>query len=176
VVALGLASLGALAAGCGGGGSSPGVASLGSTTTTTSPSTVIAPKGTSGTPTQQLRYVKCLQSHGVPGFPDPGPDTAAVQAAMAKIDFRSPQFQRAMHTCEKYIPQGAPLSPAEATKVQARALKFAKCMRAHGETDWPDPAANGSYVIQQTGAAAQAPVYRKAAKACDPLLSATAKP
>src|ERR1700723_3756080 len=84
-VCSGVALMSVLAAGCGG-GSSPGVASLGSTTTTTTPAAVIAPKGTSGSPSQELQYVKCLQTHGEPNFPDPGPNALA---EMKAIDLNS---------------------------------------------------------------------------------------
>ena len=157
-----------LVAGCGG-GSSPGVASLGSTATTR-PNTAFTPKGNSGSQSVQLRYVQCLQTHGFPNFPEPGPDTPAVMQAMKQIDLNSPQFQKAMHSCQKLLPKSVTSPPPESPKVQAEALKFTDCMRAHGETNWPEPLPGGGYVPYATGAAANSPVYQKAAKACDPLL------
>jgi hypothetical protein len=163
----GVALMSVLLAGCGG-GSSPSVASLGSTATT-SPNTAYTPKGNSGSSSQQLQYVQCLQTHGFPNFPEPGPNTPAVEQAMSQIDLNSPQFQKAMKTCEKLLPKNVTSPPAASPKVQAEALKFTNCMRAHGMTDWPDPLPGG-LVMVPTGAAAKSLVYQNAAKACDRLL------
>lgn len=161
-----LALTSVLAAGCGG-AAGPGVASLGPTSTTTRSIASGTPSGNSGSPTVQLRYVECIQVHGVPDFPDPGP--GAVEA-MRKIDLSSPQFGAAMRACRKLLPKEEPVAPGEAAKVQAEALKFATCMRAHGMTHWPDPQPGGGYMVALAGAAANSPVYRRASKACHPLL------
>jgi hypothetical protein len=93
----GVVSVGLLVSGCGGGGSSSGVASLGSTSTT-SPSAAYVPKGNSGSPATQLKYVQCIQAHGVPNFPEPGPSALA---EMKKIDLNSPQFQSAYRAARR---------------------------------------------------------------------------
>jgi hypothetical protein len=161
----GVALMSVLIAGCGG-GSSPGVVSLGSTATT-SPNTAFTPKGNSGSPSVQLRYEQCMQTHGVPNFPESGPNAVA---EMKQIDLNSPKFLLAMKTCEKLLPKDVISPPAESPKVQAEALKFTNCMRSHGMTNWPEPLPGGDYVAAATGASANSPVYQRAAKACDPLL------
>ena len=87
-LALALGGIGLLAAACGSGSASPNVASLGSTTTTTA--NAAAPVGNSGSTSQQLKYSVCMQTHGVPNFPDPG---AGAVAAMQKIDYGAPQYR-----------------------------------------------------------------------------------
>lgn len=53
--------------------------------------------------------------------------------------------------------------------MQAEALRFARCMQTHGMPEWPDPM-SGGYMVAPVGAAANAPAYLKAAKACGGLL------
>lgn len=161
-----LVAIGFVAAGCGG-GPAPGVASLGSTTTTTATGGA-APKGSSGTVSQRLQYAKCMQTHGVPQFPEPGGSVDSF-AAMQKLDPNSPQFQRAVKSCQALLPQTTPASPAEREKVEAEALKFAHCMQSHGMPNWPDPTSQG-YMVAPVGAAAQSPAYLRAAKACKDLV------
>jgi hypothetical protein len=46
-----------------------------------------------------LREAQCMQTHGVPGFPEPGAPKSAVRRALAGINPQSPQFQAAARTC-----------------------------------------------------------------------------
>jgi hypothetical protein len=155
-----------LAAACGEGPASPGVASIGSTTKTTA--TGAAPAGYSGTSMSvQLQYAKCMQTHGVPSFPDPG---AGAVAAMRKVNFGVPQFQVAEKACRADLPDGGatpstPLPP----KVLAEALKFTQCMRRHGVPNWPDPTST-YYVAPPSDSSVNSPTEVKAAKACEGLL------
>ena len=66
-------------AACGGGTPKGGVASLGTTTTTVAPAGSSASAGPSsnGDP---LRYSRCMRSHGVPNFPDPGASDTVIRA------------------------------------------------------------------------------------------------
>jgi len=166
VVPIVLVATGFLVAGCGG-GSSPGVVSLGSTTTTIATGGA-APRGSSGTVSQHLQYAKCMQTHGVPQFPEPGGNVDSF-AAMQKLDPNSPQFQKAEKSCQGLLPKTTPASPAEREKVEAEALKFAHCMQTHGMPSWPDPTSRG-YMVAPVGAAAQSQSYLRAAKACKDLL------
>src|ERR1700722_19092172 len=63
-----LLGVGVLAAACGGGPSSPGVASLGKATATTGAKT--APSG-SNAGDVALSYVGCMRTHGEPNMPEP---------------------------------------------------------------------------------------------------------
>jgi hypothetical protein len=97
----------------------------------------------SETPTQILHeLVVCARTHGDPTLPDPTIDSnghvsfppgtaepsAATKAACLSIYNRLPASMRG---------GGAPDIQME--------IKFARCMRQHGLTDWPDPQADGSF-------------------------------
>lgn len=164
---LGVLSLGVLASACGG-GSSPGVASIGPSTKTTLV-TGAKPKGNSGNPTQQLNYVTCLHSHGYPGFPEPGASSKVVSKALAQINLRSPQFHKAMHTCDKYLPKSFVTPTHETPQLQAALLKFTACMRSHGMPSWPDPLPGG-VIPYPSGSEANSPTFKAAFNTCLPLI------
>jgi hypothetical protein len=125
-------STGLLASACGG-GTTPGVASLGSTTTTTA----ATGQGTSGSGTKQhlaLQFAKCMRSHGVRNFPEGnGPIKIGPSSG---IDPNSPTFRTAQKDCRSLLPKP---SPAQVRQAEQNALKFSKCMRAHGVPNFPDP-------------------------------------
>ncbi len=78
--------------------------------------------------------VHCMQTHGVPDFPEPN---AQGWAPAAGINTNSPSFQAASDHC---LPNsGAQPTPAENPQVLAQALRFSRCMRSHGIADFPDP-------------------------------------
>jgi hypothetical protein len=172
-------------AGCGGGGSNAGVASLtgsgGKATTTTTVSKASAQK-------LWNEWAACMRQHGVQmadpvlnndGLPsgginlssNGGPKAAAVQASEAC----QPQMNAAVKASGK---SPGSTSPAD----QAKAQKFSKCMRAHGVPDFPDPqtSANGGAIKIQGSSGggsappgdlnADSPAFQKAQKACRSLL------
>ena len=89
--------------------------------------------------------------------------------ANSGIDPQSPQFQAAQKACRKYFP--APdLSKAEIAQREAQALEFAKCMRANGVPDFPDPqfAANGAELVKPVaGVDPNSPTYQAATNKCN---------
>ncbi|MBO2446031.1 hypothetical protein J4573_02945 [Actinomadura barringtoniae] len=118
----------ALAA-CGG---SDGSSSSGSTA-------AAAGGGTAGKGTDRyVKFAQCMRQNGVPDWPDPI-DGDKFLMPKGKIDPKSPSFKNASAKCESVRPPEwkAPskLDPA----VQAQALKYAKCMRQNGVSDFPDP-------------------------------------
>jgi hypothetical protein len=160
----------ALAA-CGGGRPSASqVAHLGPSSTTR-PSTFGPPSA--------LAYAKCMRANGVPNFPSPDAQgQTVVPGGQGGVpDPASPLFQHAAGVCQKYRPQGGLSSPAQETKMVAQALKFAKCMRAHGLPNFPDPdvgpAGPGFYIRlggPGSGVDPQSPRFQAAQGACQKLL------
>jgi hypothetical protein len=149
-----------LAAGCSS-SSGPGVASAG-------PSSQAAASSTSSTSSTQkpstLAYAQCMLSHGVKNFPEPN-SQGQLQITNGQMpDFNSPQVQAAMQACRTLNPASVAISPAEQAKHQAALVKYAKCMRAHGVPDFPDPAANGTFDVG--GINPDSPQIQKADKAC----------
>jgi hypothetical protein len=63
-----------------------------------------------------------------------------------------------------------PPNPADQAKHYQQALKFSKCMRAHGVTDFPDPSAGGGIQISGNGQGGDlnpsSPTFSAAQNAC----------
>ncbi|HTW06468.1 MAG TPA: hypothetical protein VME46_03105 [Acidimicrobiales bacterium] len=171
-----LAALGFFMASCGGSPAHNGVAGLGQAETATTRSSAPAGSGSPGqsgpTEVQLLEYAKCIRSHGVSDFPDPAPVAGGGYAFRVQPDANprspTPQFQAAENACEKDVPPSlAKLTPAQ---MMANALKYAVCMRAHGEPDFPDPNGQGMIKINPTGAMSpSSPEFQRAEKACQNL-------
>jgi hypothetical protein len=119
-----------------------------------------------------VKFAQCMRAHGVSGFPDPGgsgPQETPVSSA--------PAFVEAQKACG-----GGPGGPGlpRATEAQkAQAIAFAKCMRANGVPEWPDPvygppsnptttvlAIHGMAFVFPPGLSLQSPALRRAASTC----------
>jgi len=59
---------------------------------------------------QAMAYSHCMQSHGVPNFPDPKVNGGVVTMQMGNsgIDSNSPQFQTAQTACQSVLSSGLP--------------------------------------------------------------------
>jgi hypothetical protein len=167
--AVSVAAVALLAAGCGGGGGSPGVASVASTTTATA-------SEQNGTTAQSplVAFANCMRSSGVPNFPDP----QRVGGAGLKLTIHqgdaSPQFQAAMRTCHHLLPSGGSGSAETAQQTRTRiadGLSFARCMRGHGVSRFPDPTAQGQLtveMVQAQGIDVHSPAVLQAVQVCLP--------
>jgi hypothetical protein len=136
----------------------PIAAGCGSNNPTTSTGTA---SGTaSGNPdvTAAYAYARCMRSHGVPNFPDPhvsiSGNHGSIGFAVNPSETGAPKFNSAQKTCSKILP--APSSGD--IKSQQRAheqnfLAFARCVRAKGIRDFPDPNAQGQLPLPSIVAA-----------------------
>ena len=200
VMVVALMAVGAIVAGCGGGGSSPGVANVtGSRTSTSGTHSSSSAGGDGGTalggggaaaapgahsnfairtanPQEALRFSQCMRANGVPNFPDPN-GQGVIQGS--GIDPSSPQFATAQKACAKYMGAGKPPSAAQTAQAEAAALAFSKCMRSHGEPDFPDPQfGSGGAIrisIRANGPGAgdlepTSPIFQKAQRSCQSLI------
>lgn len=133
----------ALAA-CGGPGR-PATASSGK------PATASSGSNSSGQ-TPGLAYSKCMRSHKVPNFPDPNVDSgyqvqvsgyhiSVTIGSIPGINVQSPAFLAANLACQMLLPGGAqaPGQTHPTAAAMAKARAWAKCMRAHGVPNFPDP-------------------------------------
>jgi hypothetical protein len=164
--AIAIASLALLAAGCGGSGKSP-------TSGSTSGSTL------SQNPVQAaFKYSACMRNHGVTNFPDPqvvnhnGEHGVRIQAVGPKS---SPQFEAATKACQGILPAPSGNGSQETAQQKrirlADALSFARCMRSHGVTSFPDPTAQGDLsieMVQAQGIDVHSPAVLKVVQACLP--------
>ena len=174
-----LLGVGLLAAACGG-GSAPGIASVGSTTTTAEVQPSPAASNGANAPAayrSALDYVNCMRSHGVADMPDPEANgTLNVKfatggkdggPATSGIDRNSPQYISADKTCRPLLPNGGQPTPAQTEQALAKALKFAQCMRSHGVSNYPDPNPKSPGVVHLLGLDPSSPQFQAAAKVCE---------
>ncbi len=140
-LAAGLVGLSFVASGCGG-TSHRDVAQLSATTTrNSSPST-----GTPGSTAEDaaLAFSRCMRSHGVANFPDPGPqgDFPPFHATVPK------QAAAAANQACKHLPArgGSTGTPQQRRQKLAFALQVARCLRVHGYPDFPDPTDSGQRI------------------------------
>jgi hypothetical protein len=86
---------------------------------------------------KELKFAKCMRDNGV-DMPDPQPGTGrGAEAAQAA----NPAFEKAYEKCRALLPNGG--QPAALTaEERASQMKFAKCMRDNGVSEYPDPPAD----------------------------------
>jgi hypothetical protein len=173
-----LASVGLLAAACGGGSQDPRAVRVASTTAITTTTVAPSDSSRSGSPgeasqSEQLQFAQCMRSHGVPNYPDPSPTGGTLNAiSAAGINSQSPSFQSAVQACQKYNP-AANRTPAESAAENAEGLEISQCMRSHGVPNFPDPRTGplGEQVINMLGLGIDpsSPTYQAASAACQKL-------
>jgi len=157
-IAVGLLAAGLLAAACGG-SSGPGVANAGPTSS--------ASPGASGHGSL-LAYSRCMRSHGITKFPDPDShgDLGLNAGPGSGIDPNSPQYKAADRACKHLMP--AP-NAGQAAQDRPALLRYARCMRAHGIPDFPDPEPGGGLSIKASRGSdldPNNPIYKAADRAC----------
>jgi hypothetical protein len=172
--------------GCGG-SSSPGVAHV-SSTESAAPARSEAggstPESRASDERAGLAFAKCMRANGVPDFPDPSAGGGFFLHAGAGVDPSSPAFKAAQGKCHRLLPGGGPPATTNPSpQTLAKMVKIARCMRAHGVYDFPDPRTSvpsdpfgsGSGVISDIEGVIlvfpstideQSPAFTRAAAAC----------
>jgi hypothetical protein len=125
---------------------------------------------------QFVAFSVCMRSHGVPNFPDPGPNGLQITPSSG-VNPRSPGFQAAQQACQKLLPGGGPghASPRNGQRL----LALSQCMRRRGVTSFPDPTIfhggmpSGRAIVIDgyefnlgAGLDPQSPTFQQAMKAC----------
>jgi hypothetical protein len=108
------------------------------------------------------RFVECVRAHGVPGFPDGSIDSHGV----VSFPNSAPRIpDSAASACRAFFNQLPPQptsSPPVPQPLFQKLLSFARCMRSHGVTDWPDPAPSGTFFLDpRLIAAGKRGIYRQ---------------
>jgi hypothetical protein len=149
--------VGVLVAGCGGGGSNSGVANV------STPSTSSSHSSSSSTYDQALAYANCVRTHGVALWPDPDASGRFDKSKLSprQLGVSSSKAGVAAPACRTLLPT---YSVTQQSQVLAQALRFSRCMRTHGSTNFPDPESNGAIRIPH--AMENSPVYLAALHFC----------
>lgn len=128
-----LATVGLVLGACGGSG--PGVAALGSTTSTTGASSVSGQA-------QLDMFGACMRSHGLPEFPNPIKNGNTVTLSRPN----SPLYPRAEAACRELLPGSLGSFGTITSADEADYLKAVSCMHAYGFPQMPDPTFSGGTV------------------------------
>ena len=126
--------------------------------------------GASTAYTQALAYAQCMRAHGVPSYPDPnskGQFYIANGASDPTANVSTTVLNAAAQACQKLLPATMvkPPNGQGSTSNQTAELKWAACMRSHGEPNFPDPASDGSFTLP-SGMNAESAQFQAALKAC----------
>jgi hypothetical protein len=152
-----------VAAACGSGGGSPQVATVASTTTT-------ATTTSQNDLSTMVAFSQCMRSHGVPNFPDP----QHFAGGNVKLTIHNLQpSPAALNACGHLLPtNGGPSQTAQQQRRQlADELSFARCMRGHGVSRFPDPTAQGQLtvaMVEAQGIDVHSPAVLRVVQACLP--------
>ena len=155
------ASLVLLAAACSHSPSSAG-SSIGSGGATTAGGT---------TSSQLLAFVRCVRSHGVANYPDPTSSGKLPTATPQQLS--SSKVQAAENACQHLLPNGDG-GPTQGQVQQYRnsLLPYARCMRSHGVSNFPDPDSRGHLDVGAgTDVPVNTPQFQRAFAACKRTLS-----
>jgi hypothetical protein len=154
---------------CGGSPASPGVANLGTSLAT--------PTSSSSGHGSVLAYSQCMRTHGISDFPDPDSNGSISLNAEAGSDLSpsNPQFQAANNACKSLKPA---VQQQQRQEVATAALNYAKCMRQHGVSDYPDPRPDGSLEVGESPGSDLDPAnpqFQRANSACKQFLQNVGK-
>jgi hypothetical protein len=125
---------------------------------------------------------RCMRAHGISNFPDPrkGPDgseglsiseSAPGNGTLTVFGttFSGPAFAAAQKACGMFLGGGPGHRGGVSAHDKTQALALAKCMRAHGVPNFPDPTfpASGGIVRRvPAGGSAVSPAFQRAQAAC----------
>jgi len=129
--ALALGAAGLALAACGGGHDSA------TATRTTNQQTLVVLR----------QLARCVRANGLPGFPDPIVRNDGVPAFPDSAPRVPPAAQQACRTIAARIPPDYTATTAVSSSDYQKLLRLARCIRAHGVSDWPDPNPLGQFPI-----------------------------
>jgi hypothetical protein len=104
-----------------------------------------------------VAYSACMRSHGVPNFPDPGSSGQIPKGSAQQLGVSTSQYEAAQRACQHLIPgTGSTAEQQQETQCaiaddcsqavvqqwMSGLLTLARCLRSHGEPNWPDPVIN----------------------------------
>ena len=129
------------------------------------------------------KFSTCMRSHGVSSFPDPstgqsGGNSFGIDGynfnLPAGLNTQSPAYESADKTCQGMISsgQGGPArNPAITARFKRAALTHARCMRAHGVPNFPDPifSSTGGGISVRSGSPGmnpRSPAFQQAQRTC----------
>jgi len=141
---------------------------------------------TSGAATSSaVGFSRCMRSRGVPNYPDQTSSGALPKTSPGQLGVSNSQFQSAQAACQHLLPDNTSSQQtrqcmltgncpqALVQQILTAERKFARCMRAHGVPDWPDPSIDSEgrpvFLVSRAGVDAHAPPIRAKSDVCERL-------
>jgi hypothetical protein len=109
-----------------------------------------------------------MRSNGVTNYPDPNGSGELVKEPAQQLRVSSSQFQSAQSACQHFLPNGGQTHALYVQQLRARTMRLARCMRALGVTNFPDPGSDGHFPDAQLHALENrnSPQFQAANNAC----------
>jgi len=116
-------------------------------------------------PDAPLKFAQCMRAHGISWFPDPNSGKTSIMIPKGQDHTK---FEAAQEACKQYMPSGGEMHKPSAEELET-ARNMAKCMRANGIPNFPDPNPDGGISIdpKKLGTGPGDPLWKKAEKACE---------
>ncbi len=122
--------------------------------------------------TAAITFSRCMRSHGIPAYPDPGSGGLLPKKTPQQLGVADTVFQAAQGACIHLVPNGGRPTSAQVQQYRGVMLNYARCIRAHGVSNMPDPDSRGHLDIGPgSGVDVNSPRFAAAYQACKSDLS-----
>ena len=130
------------------------------------------------TNSKQLAFSHCMRSHGLSNYPDPT-SSGLPKVGPQQLGITSSKFQTAQTACQHLLPTSGQSSQAQDQRTMNAMLNFARCVRSHGVSNWPDPLAESDpgqagtpgFPRNMPGVNQNSPQVKSAMAACQHLMA-----
>jgi hypothetical protein len=140
-----------------GGSAGTHAAQLGSSSTSPTPSTQVS---------GALAFAHCMRTHGVPRFPDPDGQGNFPPLNQDALGVSKQTSLAANQACKGLMRGGGgPATPQQREQKVVFGLEVARCLRAHGFPNFPDP--GGSSQALPPGIDPSSPRFQSTETACE---------
>jgi len=117
-------------------------------------------------------FARCMRAHGVPAYPDPSATGLLPKQTLQQLGVSSSAFEAAERACIHLVPNGGRPTAAQAAVYRTVMLRYARCIRAHGVANMPDPDGRGHLDIGPgSGVDVNSPRFEAAYQVCKKDLS-----
>lgn len=133
------------------------------------------------TPRSAIAFARCMRSHHIQNWPDPEPNGQfdKTKVTLQKLGVLQSQLQAAQKACQHLLPSSSQSPQSQDRQMMAAMLNFARCVRAHGVQNWPDPLAESDpgepgtpgFPRNMPGVNQNAPKVKHAMKTCQHLMA-----
>jgi len=129
---------------------------------------------TSGTEEAMLEFATCMRDNGVPKFPDPVAQPDGSFSFPRPRDVPSRAIDKALESCQAELKAAGLRVPGSDTQdpaLEDAILDFARCMRANGMPEFPDPKPGAGFHDLFEGVNQDSPRVQQAIQSCQSILA-----